>query len=357
MLTEPLRNIVYRLSRIFQAICAKIWNPADLPGLKEEVAITLVLMETHLPPAFFDNMTHLLLHLVEELGMCGPVHCRWMYPIERYLGKLKKYVRNRARPEGCMAECFRQDEAVGLASEYMANFHPVSTRIWDAEEDEGVAGEVLQGAFQHFTLSTQLRDKAHEYILKNMECFQPLLRRWDEAVDNDEHEESQFPTWMKDRLDYGLGNDNPVLFQGRWVQSGPAGLKVDRDGFLLANFHRMIPEVLDPFIFPSQVEQIFFMPVNLRDPDGWVLVLHKTPRARRVYFDPGAVTSDGEASEDIPVDTSPLATECYATLADYEEELEEELDHDEEQDNEQDMEEFRNEISDDDEDGQDTCNQ
>ncbi|KAL3698568.1 hypothetical protein R1sor_012644 [Riccia sorocarpa] len=338
MLSEPLRNIVYRLSKIFQAICAKIWNLADLPGLKEEVAITLVLMETHLPPAFFDNMTHLLIHLVEELGMCGPVHCRWMYPIEWRWDEAM----DNAEYEESQVPAWMKDRVLGSRSSTYSMRALVSLpktqcrfyRKIQAYGNHYRVQESNRAAFSTFDCGIAATTDEHNSTFMHVGVLKRILQ-----------------------LDYGLGNDNPVLFQGRWVQSGPASLKVDRDGFLLANFHRMIPEILDPFIFPSQVEQVFFMSVNLRDPDGWVIVLHKTPRARRIYFDPRAVPSDVEASEDIPVDNSPLATECYATLADDEEELEEELDHDEEQDNEQDMEEFRNEISDDDEDGQDTCNQ
>ncbi|KAL3699461.1 hypothetical protein R1sor_017483 [Riccia sorocarpa] len=80
----------------------------------------------------------------------------------------------RARPEGCMAECFKQDEAVGLATEYMANFQPVKTRMWDADEDEGVLGEVLEGASEPYTLTEELRDIAHRFILKNKECLHPF---------------------------------------------------------------------------------------------------------------------------------------------------------------------------------------
>ncbi len=42
--------------------------------LKNEVVVTLVLLERKFPPSFFDIMTHLLVHLVEELekafGFC-----------------------------------------------------------------------------------------------------------------------------------------------------------------------------------------------------------------------------------------------------------------------------------------------
>uniref|UniRef100_A0A2N9IIF2 DUF4218 domain-containing protein n=1 Tax=Fagus sylvatica TaxID=28930 RepID=A0A2N9IIF2_FAGSY len=49
-------------------------------------------------------MVHLVMHLANEAKIGGPVQYRWMYPIERYLSRLKSYVRNRAYPEGSIAE-------------------------------------------------------------------------------------------------------------------------------------------------------------------------------------------------------------------------------------------------------------
>jgi hypothetical protein len=71
-----------RLSRVFYNICAKVWDPRDFQALRDDVVTTLGLLEWELPVAFFDIMTHLTLHVVEELDVCGPLHARWMYPIE-----------------------------------------------------------------------------------------------------------------------------------------------------------------------------------------------------------------------------------------------------------------------------------
>jgi hypothetical protein len=60
--------------------------------LKNELAITLVLLEKEFPPSFFDVMSHLLIHLIEELDLSGLVHTRQMYPIECYFKTLKGYV-------------------------------------------------------------------------------------------------------------------------------------------------------------------------------------------------------------------------------------------------------------------------
>ncbi len=56
----------------------KVWDPRDFQALRDDVATTLSLLEWELPPAFFDIMTHLTLHVVEELDVFGPVHARWM---------------------------------------------------------------------------------------------------------------------------------------------------------------------------------------------------------------------------------------------------------------------------------------
>ena len=69
------------------------------------------MLEKVFPPSFFDIMSHLPIHLVQQLDICGPVHSRWMYPMERYLKRLKGYVGQRAQPEGSMAREYIIDEA------------------------------------------------------------------------------------------------------------------------------------------------------------------------------------------------------------------------------------------------------
>jgi hypothetical protein len=57
-----------------------------------------------LPPSFFNIMTHLLVHLVKEIGNLGPVFRHNMFPFERFFAALKKYAHNRALPEGSIAK-------------------------------------------------------------------------------------------------------------------------------------------------------------------------------------------------------------------------------------------------------------
>ena len=56
------------------------------------------------PSIFFNIMTHLLVHLVNEISILGPVFLHNMFPFERFMGVLKKYVKVRSKPEGSIAQ-------------------------------------------------------------------------------------------------------------------------------------------------------------------------------------------------------------------------------------------------------------
>jgi hypothetical protein len=55
-------------------------DPNTMETLKAKVAKTMLVLEKFFPLVCFDVMTHLVIHLVEELDLCGPIHTRWMYP-------------------------------------------------------------------------------------------------------------------------------------------------------------------------------------------------------------------------------------------------------------------------------------
>jgi len=87
--------------------------------LKNEMVVSLVLLEKEFPPWFFYIMMHLLVHLVEDLELCGPCHTQWMYPIEWYFKTLKGFVQNKMRPKGSTTEGYALEEALGFCIEYL----------------------------------------------------------------------------------------------------------------------------------------------------------------------------------------------------------------------------------------------
>jgi hypothetical protein len=136
------RMAVMRMYKVFRRLCTKVYNPADYQPLEVDVVESMALLEMEFPPSFFDIMTHLLYHLVQELDLCGPVSTKWMYPVERYMKNLKTYVRNMARLEASMAEGYLKDKCIGFITEYLQRFDVVQRGVWDAEEEYGDAEEV-----------------------------------------------------------------------------------------------------------------------------------------------------------------------------------------------------------------------
>ncbi len=121
---QRTRIAIMRLSHIFRRICAKVLDPTDMGTLREDASITMCMLKMTMPPSFFDIMVHLILHLMDELDMCGPVHTRWMYCVECLNKVLKGYLQNMVQLEASMVIRYLMDETLGLITEYMDQFQP-----------------------------------------------------------------------------------------------------------------------------------------------------------------------------------------------------------------------------------------
>ncbi|KAL5569048.1 hypothetical protein UlMin_025623 [Ulmus minor] len=126
LVTKNIWSTIVELCTFFKQLCASTVNVSDMVEAQKQLVLILCKLERIFPPAFFDIMIHLVLHLPEEAILGGPVHMRWMYPFERYLKRLKDYVRNAAKPEGSIAEGYVVDEALTFCSRY---FDDVETRF------------------------------------------------------------------------------------------------------------------------------------------------------------------------------------------------------------------------------------
>jgi len=122
--------------------------------------------------------------------MGGPVQFRWMYPIERYLCKLKSYVRNRAHPEGSIAEGYIDEEALTYFSRYVHK--NVETRLNRTcrNYDNNDSCEVVSNDFfssigrplggkqngKSFSIDSTSKAQAHQYILFNSDGIDAYIR-------------------------------------------------------------------------------------------------------------------------------------------------------------------------------------
>jgi hypothetical protein len=108
----------------------------------------------------------------------------------RYLGKLKSNVRNKAHPEGSIAEAYLADECMTFCSRYIVGFetkHNLTSRNDDSEELVGHcdvtrrstlfphAGNPL-GKPGNFVLRGLDKVQAHRYVLFNCSDVNSYLR-------------------------------------------------------------------------------------------------------------------------------------------------------------------------------------
>jgi hypothetical protein len=121
---------------------------------------------------YFHVMSHLMIHLVEELYICGPIHCRWMYPIERYMKTLKDFVRMYAKLEASMAEGYIITETLGYSIEYMQRFSGTRQRVWDEKEEPRMYDEIVQGGGWNRPMRDRFQNWIHDFVLDNSADFQ-----------------------------------------------------------------------------------------------------------------------------------------------------------------------------------------
>ena len=117
------------LSNFFLLICSRTLRINDLEKAQHDIVLILCKLETIFPLTFFDIMVHLVMHLPEEAIRGGLVRLRWMYPFECFLGSLKKYVKNYARPEGSIVEAYIVNEALTFCSMYLSGIETKFNRL------------------------------------------------------------------------------------------------------------------------------------------------------------------------------------------------------------------------------------
>nr|GEZ96864.1 hypothetical protein [Tanacetum cinerariifolium] len=90
-LPDKIAKPIIELCSLFKQICSATLMEDDM--LKSQIKVVDILCDLELiyPPALFDIMIHLVIHLPLEALEGGPIRPWWMYPFERYMKKLKGY--------------------------------------------------------------------------------------------------------------------------------------------------------------------------------------------------------------------------------------------------------------------------
>nr|AAX96803.1 transposon protein, putative, CACTA, En/Spm sub-class [Oryza sativa Japonica Group]ABA92794.1 transposon protein, putative, CACTA, En/Spm sub-class [Oryza sativa Japonica Group] len=219
----------------------------------------------------------------KQTKLCAPAFLREMWPFERYMGVLKSYVRNRAKPEGSIIEGYTTEEAIEFYVNYMSDADPIGVL---ASRHEGRLSEVGPYFEEHLA---KIRDEN--------------LGRSDAWI-NREHN-SRFNEWFKNRVTMSTDVPNETdqvgsntyydrieeiwelkyvkfkvpLFHCRWVNLR-TGVKADKEGFTLVDLSK-VGYADEPFVLVKQVEQIFY----IKDPSNKKMHIVRDGKRRIVGVD------------------------------------------------------------------------
>ena len=121
---------------------------------------------------------------MDEVVKVGVVHSRWMCFLERFMKTLKSFVRQRAQPEGSMAEGWLVQESIVYISEFPGrrDVPMPSSVLWhDQKEDERMTSEVPQGKGKDYKMDSTLEENINRFRMLN----HPMMEKWIVAYDQE----------------------------------------------------------------------------------------------------------------------------------------------------------------------------
>ncbi|XP_020960860.1 uncharacterized protein LOC110263615 [Arachis ipaensis] len=230
------------------------------------------------PPSFFTVMVHLTVHLVEEAKLGGPVHYRYMYPIERELGHLKSFVRNKTHPEGSIAEGYLAEESLTFCSRYIddmeTRFNRPSRLCYDPPYEMSSVLPKLgtpHGGHSNFNLTKIEKLQAHRYVVFNREDVKPYINAFRDHIRRTSKGRRLSPAEIekkvnKDFVDWfqalSVNPDNPyemstdIKFLARGPMMNARRFSVyDINGLI----HTGEREEHEPYIEASQAQMVYYV--------------------------------------------------------------------------------------------------
>jgi hypothetical protein len=180
LLPENVRVPIVKLCAFLNAISQKVINPDILSRLQKDVVQCLVSFELVFPPSFFNIMTHVLVHLVEEIKILGPVFLHNMFPFERFMGVLKKYVHNRARPEGSISKGYGTEEVIEFCVDFIPDLKPIG--LPESRHEGRLRGKGTLGKKSIICMDGHSFTEAHYTVLQSSILVFPYINQHKDIV-------------------------------------------------------------------------------------------------------------------------------------------------------------------------------
>ncbi|XP_039824836.1 uncharacterized protein LOC120696054, partial [Panicum virgatum] len=303
ILPDNVRLTIVKICAFLNAVSQKIIDPENLIKLQNDVVQCLVGFELIFPPSFFNIMTHLLVHLVKEIDILGPVFLHNMFPFERFMGVLKKCVRNRARPEGSIASAYGTEEVIDFCVDFIDDLKLIG--VPESRYEGRLTGKGTLGKKSYVCTDDFSFKKAHYTVLQQSSLVDPYIEEhkkillsnfpekgpsWNiltyqgyeingntfytiaqdkkstnqnsgvrmDATDNNGKKDTYYgyieEIW---ELDYGPNFKVP-LFRCQWVKLSGGGVTKDEYGMTIVDLNNLGYRD-EPFVLAQDVAQVFYI--------------------------------------------------------------------------------------------------
>ncbi|KAL1316465.1 hypothetical protein AAHE18_15G068200 [Arachis hypogaea] len=293
--SHDVRSALIGLCIFFKELCSKVLTVKNLEKIEEQIIIIICKLEMIFPPSFFDVMIHLPIHLASEAKIAGPVHYRWMYPIERYFNGIEtKHNRVGRNWDGAITHGYKVETKDKVLPIFKQTGRPTRnckvTRRLSLEEIKQSHLYILKNCDQvtpFICHVTSLYKEKDEQVTHQLLCLARGPAR--EAIcykgykangfifhtkDCENHRKTQSSGVMvklncgkeyygviEDIVELSYMNDNKVvMFKCLWwdVDNYGRGVKVDEYDVTLVNKYRTL-KTKEVFVMACQSEQVFYV--------------------------------------------------------------------------------------------------
>ncbi|CAL2255586.1 unnamed protein product [Prunus armeniaca] len=215
---------------------AKTLRKAYIHQLRHDIVQVLCKFEMIFPPTFFTSMIHVMVHLPGEALFASPINYRWMHPIERLLGKLKKTVRNKSKPEGSIIEAWVQYVSLTFCGMYLKDGGVRNEKLSVFAQSARPFGDPARGE----SFSRNDMEVAHWFVLNNCNEIMAYLDEHEEIMKREhqshlytnKHREL-FPQWFLEYVNKLKSSNSPTYSEnGVHVPGGDESTDIDFYGKL-----------------------------------------------------------------------------------------------------------------------------
>ncbi|WMV42522.1 hypothetical protein MTR67_035907 [Solanum verrucosum] len=282
-LPENIWKPMAEISLFFKDLCSSTLRVQNLVRMAKNIVVISNKLEKILPPGFFDVMEHLLIHLVHEALLGGPVQYRWMYHFERSIGKSKRGIKNKHRVKGYPIDMM----LLGMILQY--NHYQSSTnRVYNSENAATFDQFFKDISWGPITVHTMSQYNVNgfkfskEKYLENKKTNNSGV--WVKGDDGNQNENVDYFGVLPEilELEYsGWPIKRIVLFQCKWFDPTSRGTRELKQHNIIEVKHTRKYEAYDPFIIAQNAKQVYYAHYPLRrDKSDWWVVIKTKPMGR-----------------------------------------------------------------------------